>query len=67
MDPLDRAQSVEEQFREAAIRAVTARPHEAGATLCDWCGRPIPADRREANPDARTCIDCQEIKERERR
>ena len=39
---------------EAAVRAV-----EAGVYgICESCGRPIAAERLEARPAARTCIDC---------
>lgn len=42
----------------AELRA--ARERLAGGTygICEWCGRPIPADRLRARPEARLCVPC---------
>lgn len=31
---------------------------ENAGRKCDLCGKPIPAARLEALPDARTCVEC---------
>lgn len=52
---------------ELAVRGIVGKLAEPGATICETCGDPIEADRREALPSARTCIDCARQSERVRR
>jgi DnaK suppressor protein len=40
------------------IDAAAARIADGTYGVCETCGRPIPADRLEARPVARTCIGC---------
>ena len=40
------------------IDAAAARIVDGTYGVCETCGRPIPADRLEARPVARTCIGC---------
>jgi phage/conjugal plasmid C-4 type zinc finger TraR family protein len=67
-DIIDRAQQYDEQYREIAIASHfssrIAQRHQPRAADCIDCGEEIPADRREAVPDATRCIGCQEKHER---
>jgi len=40
------------------VDAAAARIADGSYGLCETCGRPIPAERLEARPVARTCIGC---------
>lgn len=53
-----------EQEREAGIAAARAPLKQAGTLDCIQCGDEIEAERREALPSARRCVDCQERLER---
>jgi DnaK suppressor protein len=44
--------------RLADIDAALARREAGDYGVCETCGRPIGAERLEARPAARTCIDC---------
>lgn len=70
-DLIDRAQAFETREREAVIEA--HRRRRAGEAIaaaiggdltCVTCGDPIPAERRQALPHARRCVDCQTWEER---
>ena len=43
----------------AEIDAAVARLDAGVYGVCETCGRPIAADRLEARPVARTCIECE--------
>lgn len=60
MDDIDRASQYEEQQRQAAIAVITAHhPPSPQTQYCLDCGDEIPVARRQANPHAKRCIDCQ--------
>ena len=46
------------QRHVADVRAALARVAEGRYGTCERCGRPIPAERLEARPTARTCVGC---------
>ena len=49
-------QQAEEHLR--AIDAAEERLDEGRYGMCVVCGEPIPAERLEARPSARTCVGC---------
>lgn len=50
---------VEQAERHVAdVRAALARVAEGRYGTCERCGRPIPTERLEARPTARTCVGC---------
>jgi DnaK suppressor protein len=66
-DPTDAADNIEElainvplvgelQSRKKEIAAALARIEKGTYGICEVCGEPIPFDRLEANPAARTCV-----------
>jgi len=61
MDILDRAQEIEQQQREYALRAARVSP-KPSSIFCEDCGIEIPVKRREIGGITR-CIDCQNIHE----
>lgn len=68
-DFYDRAQKLEQEQRDAALRQQTAASRQLGASLthCDDCGEAIPQKRREAAPGCTRCITCQTLAESQRR
>ena len=40
------------------VRAALQRVAEGRYGICERCGRPIPSERLEARPTARTCVGC---------
>lgn len=49
----------------AARRREAERQAARGTAFnCEECGDDIPEKRRKANPGVRTCVDCQNIKEK---
>jgi DnaK suppressor protein len=46
---------------DAALQRLYAEPERFGS--CESCGRPIPFERLELMPAARTCVGCQEGRE----
>ncbi|WP_293771204.1 TraR/DksA C4-type zinc finger protein [Sporichthya sp.] len=42
----------------AEIAAARARLETGAYGTCEVCGKPIPAERLEARPTARTCVGC---------
>ena len=44
--------------RLAELDAALARVEDGSYGTCERCGRPVGAERLEARPEARTCIDC---------
>jgi DnaK suppressor protein len=66
-DVIDRAQSANEVYQEAAMRTFQAKHRQASSgphLICIDCEQPIPEARRKANPEATRCIGCQSKKER---
>lgn len=50
---------IEQAERHVAdVRAALARVAEGRYGTCERCGRPIPSERLEARPTARTCVGC---------
>lgn len=50
---------IEQAERHVAdVRAALTRLEEGRYGLCERCGRPIPPERLEARPTARTCVGC---------
>lgn len=67
MDPFDCAQEFEQKFREKALAYQLNRsPKDKSAEECD-CGAVIPEARRLAVAGVKTCIDCQEVNEKQRK
>jgi DnaK suppressor protein len=72
-DLLDRASELEQQQRDQALKAALTKPKEAqdidadGNHYCVDCGEQISAQRLIALPHAVCCIDCQSIREHERK
>jgi len=75
MDDIDIAQANDEMFRRQALAAHFRKnygdtiPNSTNSShvptiLCIDCGEEIEPARLDAKPDARRCIDCQEIHER---
>ncbi|WP_280570666.1 TraR/DksA family transcriptional regulator [Chromohalobacter sp. 296-RDG] len=65
-DNADRATDLAQQHVDAALadrRFIGVDMAAAPGTECAECGDEIPAARRKAAPWARTCIDCQGIRE----
>lgn len=58
-----RNQAVGERLRDeralADVEDALRRLDGGTYGVCEMCGRPIPADRLEAVPTARRCVDCQ--------
>lgn len=69
-DVIDEAQGLEIRDRDGALAAVLARgipTGDADQVDCDDCGEEIETERRAALPGVRTCVVCQEARERRRR
>ena len=69
-DFFDRAQALELQLREDALRAQARRAGLAGKTMADSatgcdCGALIPEARRKAVPGCQRCVKCQSIFEQQ--
>ena len=67
-DAADRAQILETQEREAALkqqRLTEARGESAKE--CVECDEPIPKPRRLAIPGVQICVECAEVREHDRR
>jgi len=69
-DPFDRAQEVEQAFRDSALaRQLTHAVEQPdidsqGRRYCLGCGAEIETERLVAVPTAARCVDCQTAKER---
>ena len=59
--------AVDQKQRLAQIDQVLARIATGKYGICDSCGKPIPAERMEANPLATMCISCQSKSEKKRK
>lgn len=67
-DQFDKAQEVEQQFRDDAIAASRNRKiempdEENGIRYCLDCADEIPKERIKAEPNAVRCVTCQSRKE----
>ena len=67
-DPTDAADNIEElatnvplvgemQARRKEVEAALQRMEKSAYGKCEMCDEPIPFDRLEANPAARTCVE----------
>lgn len=65
MDDFDRAQRLEEQDRERALRSHFRKPTGAGGDDGIGCGDPIDVARKLAVPGATRCVECQRLLEHE--
>ena len=68
MDQFDRAQALEQQFRDAALKAAQPTGQQAKrvigeVVLCQDCDTEIPPKRLAVLPNATRCILCQQIAE----
>jgi RNA polymerase-binding protein DksA len=57
----------DQKLRLAEIDKVLARIDTGKYGICDLCGKPIAAERMEANPHATMCISCQSKSEKKRK
>lgn len=67
-DVLDRAQEREEELRDDALsrqRRLAMPADNVSAEICDSCGLPIEEARRVAVPGVQTCVECQDLIERQ--
>ena len=66
-DPIDAADNIEQlatnvplveelEKRHKDVEDAIEKLNEGTFGMCETCGEPIPVDRLEANPAARTCI-----------
>lgn len=58
---------IDDSVSDEVLRARAAMPRGEAALTCEECGEDIPEPRRRALPGVRTCVACQEIRDRERR
>lgn len=65
-DPADEAQEIEERQRRDALARVLGKPVAQARRTCADCGADIPLARRQAVPGVKTCVGCQERRERDR-
>jgi phage/conjugal plasmid C-4 type zinc finger TraR family protein len=63
-DVLDEASAKEQRERETAIARVRGALAGEGSGTCADCGGEIAAERRQALPQARRCLACQQSFER---
>jgi RNA polymerase-binding transcription factor DksA len=69
-DIVDDAQVVEELERDAALRrllSADATTRRVAEGVCSGCGEEIEPERREVQPNACRCLQCQEARERSAR
>ncbi|POT25336.1 conjugal transfer protein TraR [Citrobacter freundii] len=68
-DELDRISDRDLNERQRVVKAHLNRPVERAARdgYCNDCGNDIPAPRRQARPDAVTCLTCQQLREERRK
>ena len=71
-DFFDRAQALELQLREDALREQARRAGLAGKTMADSalecidCDTQIPEARRWAVPGCQRCVECETVKEKKK-
>jgi phage/conjugal plasmid C-4 type zinc finger TraR family protein len=61
-EALTLAHALREQERRAGITGKTVAD---SAEICEDCDEPIPQARRAAIPGCQTCIECQELREKD--
>jgi phage/conjugal plasmid C-4 type zinc finger TraR family protein len=61
-EELTLAQALREQQRRAGL---TGKTIADSAEVCEDCDEPIPEKRRAAIPGCQTCIECQELREKD--
>jgi phage/conjugal plasmid C-4 type zinc finger TraR family protein len=66
-DAADMAFETIEHDLSVRLSALALSESEAADPECEDCGLDIPQKRREAAPWAKTCIDCQGIREMRQR
>ena len=67
MDIFDRAQEINELFRDNALKEHFSKRRSrlrGSGGICEDCGEPIPKKRLKANPQATRCVTCQALAER---
>lgn len=62
-DEVDLANDKADAERDRLVGKARGEISGLGELYCVDCGTEIPAARRQANPAARRCIDCQELAE----
>ena len=71
MDQFDRAQQIDQHYRQQALDAQLGKSSQGAArsrTHCIDCERTIPEGRRKAEPGCLRCVECQqEFEQRQRR
>ena len=55
---------IDDTVKDAVLRARALTPSGESAEACDDCGESIPKKRREAVSGVRTCIACQEERDK---
>lgn len=59
---LSLADGLKQRLEEA--RAAVSRLERGVYGICEGCGKPIPAERLEAIPTTRLCIECKQLQSR---
>ena len=75
MDDIDRAQELDDLFRQDALirhgigrrPAAVTKQDQSETRFCVDCGKKIPMDRMKINPRAIRCVACQAAQETSRR
>ena len=55
---------IDDTLKDAILRARALTPSGDSAQQCEDCGEPIPDKRRQALAGVRTCIACQQKRDR---
>ena len=58
---------IDDTVKDAVANARAGLQAGDGADYCDECGERISPQRRKALPGARTCVECQNVRDRNRR
>jgi len=66
-DVADIANEAIEHNLSLRLSSMTLHNEDAEEASCEDCGEEIPEERRKAAPWAKTCIDCQGIREMRQR
>jgi phage/conjugal plasmid C-4 type zinc finger TraR family protein len=56
---------IDDTVQDAVLGARSRLPAGEGTIHCDDCGEPIPERRRLALPGVRTCVACQQERDRD--
>jgi phage/conjugal plasmid C-4 type zinc finger TraR family protein len=56
---------IDDTVKDAVLGARARMPAGEGTTHCEDCGEPIPERRRQALPGVRTCVACQQERDRD--